>query len=88
MQKFPECDILCSFAQRRMIFGSKGNIAMTMEAWGQIVGIVATLIITSAYQANTKKGLLMIQSPGIAVLCVSYLLLGATSVFVPARNAS
>ncbi len=55
---------------------------MTMEAWGQIVGIVATLIITSAYQANTKKGLLMIQSPGIAVLCVSYLLLGATSGFV------
>ena len=48
---------------------------MTMEAWGQIVGIVATLIITSAYQANTKKGLLMIQSPGIAVLCVSYWLL-------------
>ena len=54
---------------------------MSQELWGQILGIVATLIITSAYQANTKKGLLMIQTPGIAVLCVSYLLLGASSGF-------
>ena len=54
---------------------------MSKELWGQILGIVATLIITSAYQANTKKGLLMIQTPGIAVLCVSYLLLGASSGF-------
>lgn len=52
-----------------------------IELLGQILGIVATLIITSAYQANTKKGLLMIQTPGIAVLCVSYLLLGASSGF-------
>ena len=54
---------------------------MSKELWGQILGIVATLIITSAYQANTKKGLLMIQTPGLAVLCVSYLLLGASSGF-------
>ena len=54
---------------------------MSKELWGQILGIVATLIITSAYQANTKKGLLMIQTPGIVVLCVSYLLLGASSGF-------
>lgn len=52
-----------------------------IELLGQILGIVATLIITSAYQANTKKGLLMIQTPGIAVLCISYLLLGASSGF-------
>ena len=54
---------------------------MTQELWGQILGLVATLIITSAYQANTKKGLLMIQTPGVVVICVSYLLLGATSGF-------
>ena len=54
---------------------------MSKELWGQILGIVATLIITSAYQANTKKGMLMIQTPGIVVLCVSYLLLEASSGF-------
>lgn len=54
---------------------------MTKELWGQVLGIVATLIITSAYQANTKKKLLAIQTPGIALLCVSYLLLDASSGF-------
>lgn len=54
---------------------------MTQELWGQILGFVATAIITSAYQANTKKGLLLIQTPGVVVLCVSYLLLGAMSGF-------
>lgn len=54
---------------------------MTTELWGQILGIAATLVITSAYQANTKKGMLMIQTPGVVVLCVSYLLLGAMSGF-------
>ncbi|MBQ8342211.1 MAG: YgjV family protein [Clostridia bacterium] len=54
---------------------------MTQELWGQILGFVATAVITSAYQANTKKGMLMIQTPGVVVLCVSYLLLGAISGF-------
>lgn len=54
---------------------------MTQELWGQILGFVATAVITSAYQANTKKGLLLIQTPGVVVLCVSYLLLGAMSGF-------
>lgn len=55
---------------------------MTQELIGQILGFVATAIIASCYQANTKKGLLMIQSVGIVFLCASYLLLGATSGFV------
>ena len=54
---------------------------MTQELLGQILGFVATAVITSAYQANTKKGVLMIQTPGVVVLCVSYLLLGAISGF-------
>lgn len=45
------------------------------------MGIAATLVVTLGYQANTKKGLLMIQTPGVVVLCVSYLLLGAISGF-------
>lgn len=40
------------------------------------------LIITSAYQANTKRGVLMIQTPGVVVICVSYMLLGETPAFV------
>lgn len=54
---------------------------MTQELLGQILGILATLVITSAYQANTKKGMLLIQTPGVVVLCVSYFLLGAMSGF-------
>ena len=54
---------------------------MIQELWGQILGIAATLVVTLGYQANTKKGLLMIQTPGVVVLCVSYLLLGAISGF-------
>ena len=41
------------------------------------MGIVATLVITAAYQANTKRSLLVIQTPGVVVLCASYFLLGA-----------
>ena len=55
---------------------------MTQELLGQILGIVAMLVITSAYQANTKRGVLMIQTPGVVVLCVSYLLLKETPAFV------
>jgi hypothetical protein len=52
------------------------------ETLGQIYGIVATVIITSAYQANTKKGLLMIQTPGVVLLWLSYLVLRALDGFV------
>ena len=54
---------------------------MNKELWGQIFGIVAMLIIASSYQANTKKRLLMVQTPGIVVLCLSYFLLGAAAGF-------
>lgn len=54
---------------------------MTFEHWAQLVGLVATLIIASSYQAKTKKGLLSVQSPGIVILCVHYLMLGASSGF-------
>ena len=54
---------------------------MSQELWGQIIGITATVIITSAYQANSKNKMLMVQTPGVVLLCVSYLLLGATSGF-------
>ena len=52
------------------------------EICGQICSIVATVIITSAYQANTKRGLLMIQTPGVVLLCLSYLLLGAYRMYL------
>lgn len=51
------------------------------ELWGQIIGILATVIITAAYQANSKKLMLTIQTPGVVLLCTSYLLLGADSGF-------
>ena len=54
---------------------------MTKELIGQILGLVATGVITLAYQANTKKRVLAIQTPGVVVLCISYLLLGASSGF-------
>ena len=54
---------------------------MTQELWGQLLGIVATVIITSAYQANSKRRMLAIQTPGVVLLCTSYLLLGADSGF-------
>ncbi len=52
------------------------------EIWGQICSIAATVLITSAYQANTKKGLLIVQTPGVILLTLSYLLLGAFDGFV------
>ena len=54
---------------------------MTMEHWGQILGLVAALIISLSYQANTKTRLLLVQSTGIVFLCASYLLLGAYTGF-------
>lgn len=79
-KSFQLCYTICVCEISRVL-REKEVFFMSKELWGQILGIVATLIITSAYQANTKKGLLMIQTPGIAVLCVSYLLLGASSGF-------
>ena len=55
---------------------------MTQAVWGQICSIAATVLITSAYQANTKKGLLIIQTPGVILLTLSYLLLGQFDGFV------
>lgn len=52
------------------------------EIWGQICSIAAMVLITSAYQANTKKGLLIVQTPGVILLTVSYLLLGQFDGFV------
>ena len=53
----------------------------TQELWGQVIGILATVVITSAYQANSKRKMLLIQTPGVVLLCASYLLLGAASGF-------
>lgn len=58
---------------------------MTPEQWkeliGQIIGLVAAVIISLSYQANTKKSLLMVQSIGIVFLCANYLLLDAWTGF-------
>lgn len=52
-----------------------------MEVWGQIIGIVATIITALSYQVNTKRSLILIQSVATACTCLSYMLLGATSGF-------
>lgn len=46
---------------------------------GQILGIIATVATVLSYQANTKRGVLIIQTVSTAFTCLSYLFLGATS---------
>ena len=54
---------------------------MLPEILGQTLGIISTLITALSYQANTKKKLLFIHSVATLCICISYLLLGATSGF-------
>ena len=46
---------------------------------GQILGIIATIATVLSYQANTKRGVLIIQTVSTSFTCLSYLFLGATS---------
>ena len=50
--------------------------------FGQIFGVIATVITFFSYQVNSKKLLLLLQTAATVCVCVSYLLLGATSGFV------
>lgn len=53
----------------------------TDELVGQIVGIIATILMAISYQANTKRSILIIQTVAIIGLGTNYLLLGAISGF-------
>ena len=60
-----------------------GHIAKmpTEELVGQIISIIATILMAISYQANTKRSILIIQTAAVIGLCSSYLLLGAISGF-------
>lgn len=48
---------------------------------GQILGIVAPIVTFISYQANSKNKLLLLQTAANVAICISYLLLGASSGF-------
>jgi hypothetical protein len=48
---------------------------------GQALGIIGTILTFVSYQVKTKRPLLIIQSSATLCICISYLLLGATSGF-------
>ena len=49
---------------------------------GQVLGVFAPILTTFSYQANTKRRLLFIQTIATLCICISYLLLDASSGFV------
>ncbi len=48
---------------------------------GQILGIVAPIVTFISYQVNSKNKLLLLQTVANVAICISYLLLGASSGF-------
>ncbi len=52
---------------------------MTIEVYGQILGIIATAIIAVSFQCNKRIILLIIQAIGVLLLSISYFMLGAWS---------
>lgn len=46
---------------------------------GQALGVVAVLLFTISYQAQSAKRLLLIQTTATAIMSLHYLLIGATS---------
>ena len=52
---------------------------MTDTIIGQILGIIATALTFLSYQANTKRGVLFIQTAATAFTCASYFFLGAST---------
>ena len=48
---------------------------------GQILGIVAPVVTFISYQVNSKNKLLLLQTAANVAICISYLLLGASSGF-------
>lgn len=48
---------------------------------GQILGIVAPIVTFISYQVNSKSKLLLLQTAANVAICISYLLLGASSGF-------
>ena len=48
---------------------------------GQLFGILATILTFVSYQANTKKGLLIIQNIATSFTCLSFLFLDALTGF-------
>ena len=53
----------------------------TQQLFGQILGILATVITGISYQMNTKRSLLLVQTAATSCTCLAYLLLGAASGF-------
>lgn len=51
------------------------------QLFGQILGILATVITGISYQMNTKRSLLLVQTAATACNCLAYLFLGAASGF-------
>lgn len=54
---------------------------MPQQIIGQALGIIGTILTFVSYQARTKRSLLIIQSSATLCICISYLLLGASSGF-------
>ena len=54
---------------------------MPQQIIGQALGIIATILTFGSYQAKTKRSLLIFQSSATVCICISFLLLGASSGF-------
>ena len=52
-----------------------------IEIIGQAVGIIAFVVMFGAYQMNTSKKLLFVQTSAIVCFCIHYLLIGAYTAF-------
>ena len=52
-----------------------------LEFIGQVVGVIAFIVMFGAYQADTSKKLLFVQTAAIVCFCIHYLLIGAYTAF-------
>ena len=52
-----------------------------IEIVGQVVGVIAFIVMFGAYQADTSKKLLFVQTAAIVCFCIHYLLIGAYTAF-------
>jgi hypothetical protein len=57
------------------------EVNVPQQIIGQALGIIGTILTFVSYQVKTKRPLLIIQSSATLCICISYLLLGATSGF-------
>ena len=52
-----------------------------IEFVGQVLGVIAFIVMFGAYQLNTSKKLLLAQTSAIVLFCLHYLLIGAYTAF-------